>query len=133
MIVFTLYGSKKIITRSGFDPDLFMNIVEKHKVTTTLMTLNMIPPLQKCKNLRPLYSLKNIEVGGTKVPVNLAKSMARYFPNGHIQHAYGSSENSSVISVSFDRYDTVGNLVHGMEVKVKILIESMNLSKISNL
>lgn len=119
MIIGTLYGLKRVMTKSEFNPELCVEIFNKHKVTATFMGGNLFVALSKAKNLKPMPSMKNLILGGSRLPKNLAKPMVEFFPNGHINYGYGASENGgSVVAVSVGRLDNVGNLCHEMKVKV---------------
>ncbi|CAO1335168.1 unnamed protein product [Diamesa serratosioi] len=116
----TLYGSKRIITSQSFDPELMIDIVNKYKVTTTLLLPSLLSSVLQCDKIKPLPSVKVLMCGGSVVSKELCERASPYFPNGIIASVYGTSE-ADFVTIAFP------NVKHGStgqvcaNVKVKIL------------
>lgn len=92
MVISTLFGFKRIITSTSITPDLFMDIIDRHKVA-----LIICPPyhgirMMQSENYRPMKSVKLVFVGGSTLKENILLKMKEMFPNGNIYPLYASTE-----------------------------------------
>jgi fatty-acyl-CoA synthase len=94
MAVPTLYVGGKIILQPRFDPQEFLNLIEFHKVTQTILVPTMMNTL--LKETRPeahdLSSLRSLLVGGEPVSADLMRqALDRGLP---VRQIFGQTESS---------------------------------------
>lgn len=124
----SISNSTRVISKNGYIPEEFVDIVNKHKVTALFS-----PPSQMAITLNFLKSkswhLQSIKVylcGGSTVPYSLVEKLKVYMPNATFVTGYGMSEVCGPICLSVAKPSgTVGKIVKNVEVKI---IDEKNIS-----
>lgn len=102
IVTCALYDMKFVITTKPTVPDLWMDIVDKHKVTFTVCPPRFGSVFLKSKSVRPLPSLKHVIVAGSSFNEKLIDSLIPLFPNGIVRCGYGCTESDSISSTTRD-------------------------------
>lgn len=123
LILGTLNGATRLITKEQFSPALQLRLIKEYKVTYMMNATHQIVLILKSDLIRDadLSSLRQQYVGGSKLPFTVAAELNKYIPNTRIQVTYGMSEVSGPISLGFpiiSRKDSVGKLLNGSIVKI---------------
>jgi acyl-coenzyme A synthetase/AMP-(fatty) acid ligase len=71
LVTGALYNQTRVFTRRTPSPKLFIEIVEKYKVTTLLTAPYFLAALESFKEIKPLKSLKYYLCGGSMVPLHI--------------------------------------------------------------
>lgn len=93
-------GAAIVVMEEFFHPGIFLNIVEKFKVTSTFLVctmLNQILSYPRLKNF-DISSLKIMIMGGMPTPPNVRKEAAEKIPTVDLHVIYGMSEASVKIT-----------------------------------
>lgn len=118
----TIFGCTRIVTTDKFSPELFLELVEKYKVTSIFSATSQLVSVLKCKLITKvnLTTLKSIVVGGAKVPYATTVQFSKYAPNSMTCVCYGMSEFGGAIAMNYPplKNDAVGRLVIGASVKI---------------
>ncbi|RJP14296.1 MAG: long-chain fatty acid--CoA ligase [Candidatus Abyssobacteria bacterium SURF_5] len=89
-----LGGSVHIMPK--FDPERFLQVVEREKITSTFMVptmLNMVATLPaEVKKKYDVSSMRNIVVGGAPFHISTKRAIIEYFGEGRLFEFYGSTE-----------------------------------------
>lgn len=122
LIVGTVCGSTRIITDEEFSIELQLRLISQYKVTfIDNLPVDLIDMLKS--GLLPesdLSSLRNVIVGGYKIPLSFLEEFNSYLPNGNVHNLYGLTETGT-ISLDFPTFsgrDTVGRLAFGASIKI---------------
>lgn len=119
----TLCGATRIITTFVFAPELQLRLIEQYRITFTFNATHQVVLMMKSEHFdeTDLSSLKDMIVGGSKVPFHTKIEMKRKLPIGNVFVGYGLSEIAGAVSInypaSYDK-DTVGKLSGGSCVKI---------------
>jgi len=85
-----------VYVMTKFDPEQFLSIVDKEKITSTFMVptmLNMIVNLpDDVKKKYDVSSMHNVVVGGAPFHIGTKKKILQYFPEDCLFEFYGSTE-----------------------------------------
>ncbi|GAB0090098.1 hypothetical protein DMENIID0001_047770 [Sergentomyia squamirostris] len=97
-------GITRIITTDTFNPELYLHIVRKYKVTHTLISPLYISNVLKSPRFTPtsLSSLKNMWCVGSLVTEDLAKKVYQCVPRGVLEVVYGMSEIGLIAKYLYD-------------------------------
>jgi len=112
------------VIQTGWDPDIFINGVEKHGITCSFMV-----PIQLQKILsdehfdaRKLSSLRKISCGGAITPPDLVHEVAAKLPLVRFVNHYGQSETGPVCTLRpddpRDKAATIGRPAIGVELRL---------------
>ncbi|XP_037028941.1 4-coumarate--CoA ligase 1-like [Bradysia coprophila] len=122
LMLATIIGARRIITTETFNPELFLHIVEKYKVTVTMTSPSYIALLLQSDRLcqSSLSSMKLFWCGGSYVAEELTREMNKYLINGRVQVAYGLTEIAGLFSANNTNrnLNSVGKLVFNIKVKL---------------
>lgn len=88
----SLYGGKRIITTKAFEPRLMVDICNRFKVTTFLISPAGISKIVQLPDLKPLESIRIFFGTGMTLSENLSKQLEAFLPNGKVIALYGSTE-----------------------------------------
>lgn len=113
-----------IVTIPRFDPELFLTLIQKHKVTR----MNLVPPILVFLGKHPvvdkfdLSSVQAVMSGAAPLGDELAKAVANRL-GCHVNQGYGMTELSPVSHVSSTetgakKPSSVGPLLPNMEAKI---------------
>lgn len=122
LMLATIVGARRIITTETFNPELFLYIVEKYKVTVTMTSPSYVALLLQSDRLcqSSLSSMKLFWCGGSYVAEELTREMNKYLINGKVQVAYGLTEIAGMLSANNTSRNpnSVGKLVFNVKVKL---------------
>lgn len=117
----TITGGTRIITTKEFTPEMQLRIIEDYKATIVENQSFYLLEMLK-SGLLPqadLSSVKNLFVGGFKVPDSIMEEFNRYLPNGSVCNAYGLTEIGYNIAIDYPYFTGKGGrLTNGFSVKV---------------
>jgi len=99
LVVCALYGYKLVITRIPSTPDLWMDIIDRHKVTVVFSVPAFVAVLLKSNKVRKFESLRVVVFAGCPIPQRFIEKVEPLIPNGQVYCCYGSTE-SDIISVT---------------------------------
>jgi long-chain acyl-CoA synthetase len=87
------YGTEAAVV-PGFDPGLFLDAVEKHQVTETVLVPTMIAMVLQHPSYQPgrLSSLRRIGYGGMAMPHALLAALQQSTPDVQLLQGYGMTE-----------------------------------------
>ncbi|XP_037028878.1 4-coumarate--CoA ligase 1-like [Bradysia coprophila] len=122
ILMTTLNSATRIITTKPFTSEIWLDIVQRHKVTVTLTPPHfMALILQDPKlNTTDISSLKLFFCTGGMVSHDVCDRMNKRMPNGVVCVAYAMSETAGFISgnISALRPGSVGQLFPGFDAKI---------------
>jgi acyl-coenzyme A synthetase/AMP-(fatty) acid ligase len=118
LIAGTLYSSKRIITKQLANVEVLLDVIGRYKPTTVLTVPFIISEFLNSDKLKPLNCVKNYIASGTVMSPSLAEKLLPYIPNGRILNAYGSTENASVVTLSENKFDSIGKLGANFQMKI---------------
>lgn len=122
LLLGTLNGATRIITKQNFSPELQLRLVEQYEITSITAAVHHMILTIKCKAIEQanLTSLKYYFVGGSKVPFDMLTEMKKYVPNGEVFVGYGLTEVgiSTLTYVRDAEKDSVGLLFNGFCAKI---------------
>lgn len=96
-------GARVVIpeTRSGFDLDLIIELIDSHKITVASIVpsvFNMLVEAMQAEKIRQrVASLKHLLLGGETVTAKTAYKFRRWFSHARITNTYGPSECSVAV------------------------------------
>ena len=112
----------------GFEPGAFLNAVEKHRVTETVLVPTMIAMVLAHPDYRPerLASLKRIGYGGMAMPHALLERLRLSAPDISLLQGYGMTEACAALTFltaedherGEEQRHAVGRAVPGVEVAI---------------
>ena len=112
-----------------FDPAKTMELIEQHKVTTTVMVPTMIGMMMNHPEFRAerLSSLTTLTYGASPMPGALLDALLTSFPNIDIFQGYGMTESSAVLTAlgpdehraGGPRLRSAGRPVHGVVLSIQ--------------
>lgn len=117
-----LSGFTRIITKKPFDPEYFIELVRKYKISYAFLSSHYVAllvqhPLAKRENLSTLYGL---QISGSPLSEAILKRfMALFNDNVSINFGYGITEIGA-IAFNFDKTKakSVGNLMPNLSLRV---------------
>ncbi|KAL7013476.1 hypothetical protein ACKWTF_015412 [Chironomus riparius] len=103
-LLFSIYGAlyniPTIITSQTITPELWMDIVDRYKVTAVMVAPRICASILKSDKLRKLESIRIAIVGGSVFTSKLIQDFAKIMPNGKLLTGYGATEIDSVSMAS---------------------------------
>lgn len=96
LVASALYSFKIIITTKPVSPDLWMDIIERHKVTVAVCAPRFGQVLLNSVNLRKISSLRAVIVAGSSFSESFINNLIPIFPNAVIQCGYGCTESDCI-------------------------------------
>ncbi len=123
--VVTALGGEHVYLCS-FDPEEFLRLVEKHRVTATVLVPTMINLVVRHPDFDKydLSSLRECKYGASPMPAPLLELARRKLPHVHFNQAYGMTETSPILTIFRHedqcgaRIPAAGKPVLGVEVRV---------------
>ncbi|XP_070507516.1 probable 4-coumarate--CoA ligase 3 [Chironomus tepperi] len=102
-LVFCIYGAlyniPLIITSQPVTPELWIDIVDRYKITAVMVAPRICASILNSDKLKKLESVRTVIVGGSVFTTKLIRDFAEIIPNGRIITGYGSTE-ADTISIS---------------------------------
>ncbi|KAL7013480.1 hypothetical protein ACKWTF_015416 [Chironomus riparius] len=120
-----LYSIPCVITAKPLTPELWMDIVDRHKVTVVFSSPRFCSLLLKSKKIRKMNSMRAHILGGSVFTEKLLKDLEEYFPNGKSMVGYGITEADAIAVPSED--EGIIGLSSGypfIDVQIKIFNEN---------
>ncbi len=121
------YGTEGVVI-PGFDPGLFLNAVEKHQVTETVLVPTMIAMVMQHPEYQParLSSLRRIGYGGMAMPHALLAALQQSAPDIQLLQGYGMTEACAALTFltaadhlkGDEQRHSVGRALPGVEVGI---------------
>jgi long-chain acyl-CoA synthetase len=115
-------GRRSVLMR-WFDAAGFLELVQRHRVTSTSVVPSMIQLLlQQPLEDYDLGSLRRVGSGAAPLPREVAEEFVRRVPGAQVGEGYGCTETAGLISASpLDRYrsGSVGMPAAGMTVRIE--------------
>ncbi|MGQ5702222.1 class I adenylate-forming enzyme family protein [Sandaracinobacteroides sp. A072] len=125
MMVPAVVGGAKIVLMHKWNPERFLELIEREKVNTTTGVPTMVWQVLESPDFgkRDLSSLEAYSYGGAAIAPELTLRFAKVFPWFPVGQGYGATETSSVsVSHSAEDYlahpDSVGVPVPCVDVKL---------------
>ncbi|XP_055691792.1 probable 4-coumarate--CoA ligase 3 [Lutzomyia longipalpis] len=114
------YGLTRIITTQDFNPELFLNIITKYRVTNTLINPLLLCQVLESPKLSPdtFSSLKKIFCCGNIITEDLVEKLKPFLMSKtKFMIIYGSTEAGAITTYNYNLKGTisVGNLLPGIE------------------
>ena len=112
-----------------FDPGPALDLIERHRVTQTVMVPTMIGLMLAAADFSPerLTSLEKLTYGASPMPAGLLERLLSMYPDLEVSQAYGMTESSAVLTfldatdhrVGGPRLQSAGRPVPGVIVSVR--------------
>ena len=97
---FSLLLGNTVVIMKKFDEENFLNLIQKHRVTTTFVAPTMLNRIlrlpESIKGAYDISSLRVMTMGGEACPFALKKRAVEYFDKVRIFEFYGGTETSVV-------------------------------------
>lgn len=91
-----LYNIPVVISAQPLNPELWVDIVDKHKVTVIFTSPRFGSVILTARNLRKLESVRFLTMGGSVFTEKLIKDLNEILPNGMVAPGYGLTEADCV-------------------------------------
>jgi len=92
-------GGKNVLMRK-FDPTQFLSLVQREKITATLMVPTLVTMISRLENLGEFdrSTLVSFQFGAAPSPMKLLDEIGIIFPNANASHCYGITETAATAS-----------------------------------
>ncbi|XP_070507515.1 uncharacterized protein [Chironomus tepperi] len=97
-----LYSIPSVITAQPLTPELWMDIVDRHKVTVVFSSPRFCSLLLANKKIRKMNSVRSHMLGGSVFTEKLLKDLIEVFPNAKSYVGYGLTEADAIVIPSED-------------------------------
>uniref|UniRef100_A0A1B0GHX0 Putative acyl-coa synthetase n=1 Tax=Lutzomyia longipalpis TaxID=7200 RepID=A0A1B0GHX0_LUTLO len=114
-------GMPRLITKDSFNPERWVEIVTKHRVSVVLMGAPHIAQLVKSGLLQnhSMTFVKRLISLGCILPVDIAQTISSCIPNGKIFNVYALTESGKIASELENAFNlSVGKLSPGVQAKI---------------
>lgn len=122
ILMTTLQSATRVITTKPFSSEIWLDIVQKHKVTVTLTPPHFLAMILEDPKLNTtdISTMKLYIATGSMVSQDLCDRMNKRLTNGVVCVAYAMSETAGVISINISslRPGAVGQLSPGVYTKI---------------
>jgi long-chain acyl-CoA synthetase len=100
-VLATVWNAGEQIVLPAFEPAAALDLVEKHRVTATLVVPTMLAALSEEQLARPrdVSSLLGISHGGAPVATETLRRAHLAFPNATLLHIFGATETSPIATL----------------------------------
>lgn len=100
-ILSSLYSGRRMVYMPGFDPDGWVQTVDREGVTQAMVVPTMLGRIldRIHADQRDLSSLRHLSYGGGRMPVETIERAIKVLPDVNFVNAYGLTETSSTVSV----------------------------------
>ncbi|XP_070504886.1 acyl-CoA synthetase 7-like [Chironomus tepperi] len=99
-LIFSIYGVLYnipiVITSQPLTPELWIDIVDRYKVTLVMVAPMVCYGILNSRKLKKLESTRIVLVGGSVFTTKLITDFAQIIPNGKVITVYGSTEADSI-------------------------------------
>lgn len=115
-------GITRIITDQKFTPELMLALIEKYKITFSMISAYQLSHILKCADMqhRDTSSLTKLVYCGGPIAAALILQAKTHFKNTLLVNLYGTTEfnGSMALGVSTNQSHLVGQLKPGIKVKI---------------
>jgi fatty-acyl-CoA synthase len=100
-ILSSLYSGRRMVYMPGFDPEGWVDTVDREGVTQAMVVPTMLGRiLDRVEDGgRDLATLRHLSYGGGRMPVETIERAIKVLPDVNFVNAYGLTETSSTVSV----------------------------------
>jgi acyl-CoA synthetase (AMP-forming)/AMP-acid ligase II len=100
-ILTCLYGGRRIVYLTAFDPDVWVNTAADERVSHAMVVPTMLGRILDVIEARgtQLPSLRHLSYGGGRMPVDVVERAMTLLPAVDFVNAYGLTETSSTVAV----------------------------------
>jgi acyl-CoA synthetase (AMP-forming)/AMP-acid ligase II len=98
----SVYAGRRIVQLPKFDPDAWVDTVEREGVTHAMVVPTMLARIVEVLDARggePLLGVRALSYGGGKMPLQVIQRALDLFPITSFVNAYGLTETSSTIAL----------------------------------
>ena len=98
----SVYAGRRIVQLPSFDPDDWIDTVERESVTHAMVVPTMLARIVEALDARggePLLGVRSLSYGGGRMPLPVITRALELFPITSFVNAYGLTETSSTIAV----------------------------------
>ncbi|MEP7159567.1 MAG: AMP-binding protein [Dermatophilaceae bacterium] len=127
-VMSTVWGAGTHVILPSFDPEKALDLIEKEKVTHTLLVPTMLAAAARAQaaNPRDVSSLRYLSHGASPISVETLRLAHEQFPNAELVHLYGTTETTPITAVLareeqlFDtpQIKSCGQPAIGMELRI---------------
>lgn len=118
-----IYGARTLVMQRQFEAKLWMELVEKERVTRAMMVPTMLKQLLDHPDFskHDLSSLKVITYGAAPMPLSVMKKALEAFPGAGFINAFGQTETASTITMLSPQDHVIAGTDEEKEKKLKRL------------
>jgi long-chain acyl-CoA synthetase len=100
-VLATVWNAGRQIVLPGFEPGAALDLIERERVTATLVVPTMLAALTEEQRARPrdVSSLRNISHGGAPIATQTLLRAHEAFPGAELMHIYGATETAPIATV----------------------------------
>lgn len=101
-ILSSVYAGRRIVQLPKFDPDDWIDTVERENITHAMVVPTMLARIVDALDARggePCLTLRSLSYGGGRMPLPVISRALELFPITSFVNAYGLTETSSTIAV----------------------------------
>ena len=123
----SLHQGKQMVLLPKFDPALWLELVERHRVTQTFVVPTMLRRILDHPEFdrTDLSSLRSLSYGAAAAPVDLVRRAVATFPTVDFSNTFGQTETLGAYAALTpedhrrgDRFDSVGRPLAGVDLKI---------------
>ena len=124
-----LYSGRAVVLQEGFHAEQFVNAVEQHRVTHTLVVPTMLYDILQQQAKLP--TLQQLTYGGAPMPMPILARALQQLPHVAFSNAYGLTETTATITaltaddhrqtdeVGRRRLRSVGRAIDGVHIRIR--------------
>jgi long-chain acyl-CoA synthetase len=100
-ILSMVWNAGQQIVLPGFDPELALDLIERHRVTATIVVPSMLAAIIEAQTARPrdVSSLEYIGHGGSPIAGETLRRAHEAFPEAELVGLYGATETAPLVTV----------------------------------
>jgi long-chain acyl-CoA synthetase len=100
-VLATVWNAGLHVVLPSLDPDAALDLIERHRVDTTIMVPTMLAAFADRQALEPrdVASLRLIAHGGSPIATETLRRTHAAFPTAALMHIYGATETSPIATV----------------------------------
>ena len=96
-VLSTVWGRGEQIVLPGFDPDVALDLIERHGITATIAVPSMLAALIETQIARPreVSTLRYLGHGGSPIASETLRRAHEVFPDAELVNLYGATETDA--------------------------------------
>jgi long-chain acyl-CoA synthetase len=109
-VLSTIWGRGEQIVLPGFDPDVALDLIERHAITATIAVPSMLAALIETQLARPrdVATLRYLGHGGSPIASETLRRAHAVFPEAELVNLYGATETAPLVTVFHHEERAVG-------------------------